>query len=77
MSSSVPGIFGAARAGAPLAKSRPAPKTILPPDLFQRYANIAFWQKMPGSAAFKIVPKTPDAETQGETMPEPKQSKTA
>ena len=55
-------------------KVEPRPrKTILPPDLFERYANIAFWQKMPGSAAFKIVPKTPDAEAQAETMPEPKQ----
>ena len=55
-------------------KVAPRPrKTILPPDLFERYANIAFWQKMPGSAAFKIVPKTPEAETQAETMPEPTQ----
>jgi sulfotransferase len=55
-------------------KVAPRPrKTILPPDLFERYANIAFWQKMPGSAAFKIVPKTPDAQAQAETMPAPTQ----
>lgn len=55
-------------------KVAPRPrKTILPPDLFQRYANIAFWQQMPGSAAFKIVQKMPEAEAQGETMPTPTQ----
>jgi hypothetical protein len=73
MSSSVPGIFGAARGRPALAKSRPAPQGHPAAGPVQRYANIAFWQKMPGSAAFKIVPKTPDAEAQGETMPEPKQ----
>ncbi|ODN70129.1 sulfotransferase family protein [Methylobrevis pamukkalensis] len=50
-------------------KVAPRPrKTVLPPDLFQRYANIAFWQKMPGSAAYKIVPKGED-EGPSEVMP--------
>jgi sulfotransferase len=48
-------------------------KTILPPDLFQRYANLAFWQKMPGSQAYKIVERTPESEAQQETMPTPTQ----
>jgi sulfotransferase len=48
-------------------------KTILPPDLFERYANIAFWQKMPGSAAFKIVPRLPDGEAQQTSMPRAEQ----
>jgi sulfotransferase len=55
-------------------KVEPRPrKTILPPDLFQRYANIAFWQKMPGSAAFKIVQKTPESDFQESSMPKPQQ----
>lgn len=55
-------------------KVEPRPrKTILPPDLFERYANIAFWQRMPGSAAFKIVPKLPEGESQAQAMPAPAQ----
>ena len=51
-------------------KVEPRPrKTILPPDLFQRYANIAFWQKMPGSAAYKIVQKLPEGDVQQDEMP--------
>ncbi len=53
-------------------KVEPRPRrTILPPDLFERYANLAFWQKMPGSAAFRIVPKLPDADSQQQAMPAP------
>lgn len=30
-------------------------KTILPPDLFERFANMSFWRDLKGSKAFKIV----------------------
>ena len=53
-------------------KVEPRPrKTILPPDLFQRYAQLSFWQNLPDSAAYRIVVE--QAEPQQETMPEPKQ----
>jgi sulfotransferase len=39
----------------------PRPReTILPPDLFQRYANMAFWRDLPNSKAFRIVAQQPD-----------------
>jgi len=47
-------------------------QTILPPDLFQRYAQLAFWRKLPDSAAFRIVANE-DAAEQQHTMPEAKQ----
>ena len=53
-------------------KVEPRPrKTILPPDLFQRYSKLSFWQNLPDSAAYRIVIE--QAEPQQETMPEPKQ----
>jgi sulfotransferase len=37
-------------------KVAPRPrKTILPPDLFERYAQMAFWHELPDSPAFRIV----------------------
>jgi sulfotransferase len=45
-------------------------KTILPPDLFQRYAQLSFWRDLKDSKAFRIVSQ-PSAEKQRETMPEP------
>ena len=39
----------------------PRPReTILPPDLFQRYNNMAFWRDLPNSKAFRIVAQKPD-----------------
>jgi len=35
-------------------------RTILPPDLFQRFANMAFWRELKDSRAFRIV-QQPDA----------------
>ena len=53
-------------------KVEPRPrKTILPPDLFQRYAQLSFWQNLPDSAAYRIVVE--QAEPQQATMPEPQQ----
>ncbi len=46
-------------------------KTILPPDLFERYSQLSFWRNLPDSAAFRIVAQQ-EAEQQHE-MPEPKQ----
>jgi sulfotransferase len=38
-------------------------RTILPPDLFERYANMSFWRDMKDSAAFRItVGKTQPAD---------------
>jgi sulfotransferase len=53
----------------PEVKARPR-QTILPPDLFQRYAQLSFWRDLKDSKAFRIVTQ-PSAEKQRETMPEP------
>ena len=52
----------------PEVKARPR-ATILPPDLFQRYAQLSFWRDLKGSKAFRIVTQG-TAEKQRETMPE-------
>jgi sulfotransferase len=57
------------------AKVEPAPRsTILPPDLFERYSNMAFWRDLKGSKAFRLIsqptvaqPSTPQPSGQ---MPE-------
>ena len=48
-------------------------KTILPPDLFKRYAQLSFWRDLKDSKAFRIVTQ-PTAEKQRDTMPEPAQA---
>lgn len=48
-----------------------ARQTILPPDLFERYAKLAFWRDMPQSKVFRIVEK-PDGSQQS-AMPQPTQ----
>ena len=54
-------------------KVEPRPRqTILPPDLFERYSKLSFWQGLPNSEAYRIVVQQ-DAEQQQDTMPEPKQ----
>jgi sulfotransferase len=50
----------------PEVKPRPR-KTILPPDLFQRYAQLAFWRNLKDSRAYRIVAQP--SETQQETIP--------
>lgn len=40
----------------PKVKAQPR-KTILPPDLFDRYAKLSFWRDLPNSRAFRIVAK--------------------
>ena len=48
---------------------RPRPReTILPPDLFQRYGQLAFWRDLPNSKAYRIVVQQPAARPQA-TMP--------
>ena len=50
---------------------KPRPRaTILPPDLFRRYGQLAFWRDLKDSKAYRIVTQG-SAETQRETMPEP------
>lgn len=50
----------------------PRPRqTILPPDLFERYAKLAFWRNLPNSRAFRIVTQEEDP-AQRQTMPEAK-----
>ncbi len=43
-------------------------QTILPPDLFEKYAQLSFWRDLPNSAAFRIVPEQ-SLPLQRETMP--------
>lgn len=51
-------------------KVEPRPReTILPPDLFERHAQLAFWRDLPDSKAFRIVADQ-SAEQQQHTMPE-------
>ncbi|MEL6996960.1 MAG: sulfotransferase [Pseudomonadota bacterium] len=49
----------------------PRPReTVLPPDLFEKYAKLAFWRDLPNSKAFRVVAQQPEGQpTQGE-MPQ-------
>jgi len=50
---------------------KPRPReTVLPPDLFERYAKLAFWRDLPNSRAFRIVAQQPAEQPQEQTMPE-------
>lgn len=50
-------------------KVAPRPRqTILPPDLFKRYCNMAFWRDLQGSRAFRITAQHP-SEPQAQEMP--------
>jgi sulfotransferase len=51
----------------PEVKPRPR-QTILPPDLFQRYAQLAFWRDLKDSRAYRIVAQ-PSGQPQQQTMP--------
>ncbi len=54
-------------------KVEPRPRqTILPPDLFERYEKLSFWQGLPNSAAYRIVVQQ-DADEQQDSMPQPQQ----
>ncbi|MEM7425523.1 MAG: sulfotransferase [Pseudomonadota bacterium] len=49
---------------------KPRPReTVLPPDLFQQYAQISFWRTLKKSKANRIVAQS-NGEAQRETMPE-------
>lgn len=51
----------------------PRPRqTILPPDLFERYAKLSFWRNLPNSRAFRIVVQQQNVQPVEETMPEPR-----
>ncbi len=53
-------------------KVEPRPRqTILPPDLFERYSKLSFWQNLQNSEAYRIIVQQ-DEQQQQETMPEPK-----
>lgn len=47
-------------------------QTILPPDLFERYANLSFWRDLQKSKAYRIVAQEPEKQ-QATAMPEPTQ----
>ncbi|MCZ4353693.1 sulfotransferase [Roseovarius aestuarii] len=52
----------------------PRPReTILPPDLFERYAKLSFWRNLPKSKAFRIVAQKSEEKQQG-VMPQPAQN---
>ncbi len=53
----------------PEVKPRPR-KTILPPDLFTRYSQLAFWRDLKDSKAFRVVVQSTGT-PQKETMPTP------
>lgn len=53
----------------PEVKLRPR-ATVLPPDLFNRYAQLSFWRGLDDSKAFRIVAQA-DAGPQKDTMPAP------
>lgn len=48
-----------------------ARQTILPPDLFERYAKLAFWRDLQKSKAYRIVAQ--GGEQQATAMPQPTQ----
>ena len=53
-------------------KVGPRPRqTLLPPDLFERYANMAFWRELKNCKAYRIVnqPAPPAEGTQSEERP--------
>ena len=51
-------------------KVEPRPrKTILPPDLFEKYSQLAFWRNLPDSKAFRIVADQ-ESSSQQDTMPQ-------
>ncbi|MGF1446568.1 MAG: sulfotransferase [Pikeienuella sp.] len=53
-------------------KVEPKPRrTILPPDLFRKYANLAFWNDLSDSRAFRIVAQLPADAEPSESLPEP------
>ena len=53
---------------------KPRPRqTILPPDLFQRYAALAFWRNLEGSKAYRIVIQETGG-IQQQAMPTPAQT---
>lgn len=49
----------------------PRPRqTVLPPDLFKRYSNMAFWRDLTDSRAFRIVAQQPEgAPPQSQELP--------
>jgi sulfotransferase len=50
-------------------KVEPQPRdTVLPPDLVQRYGQLAFWRDLPNSRAFRIVAQA-TADSEGAAMP--------
>ena len=54
-------------------KVEPRPRqTILPPDLFERYATLSFWRSLTNSKANRIVAKQ-EQTAQQDTMPPPTQ----
>ncbi|GKX33849.1 MAG: hypothetical protein MnENMB40S_14670 [Rhizobiaceae bacterium MnEN-MB40S] len=52
-------------------------RTILPPDLFDRYANMSFWRDLKNSAAFRITTQPQETSDGGEAdAPEASQNDT-
>ncbi len=51
-------------------KVEPRPRqTILPPDLFERYANMAFWRDLKNCKAYRIVSQSAASNPSAETVP--------
>jgi sulfotransferase len=53
-------------------KVEPRPrKSILPPDLYQKYSQLSFWRNLPDSKAVSVVAKQADDDQSQPTMPAP------
>ncbi len=53
-------------------KVEPRPRqTILPPDLFQKFAQLAFWRDLSNSKAFRITSQAAANQPQQHTLPQP------
>ncbi|MEM7685669.1 MAG: sulfotransferase, partial [Pseudomonadota bacterium] len=49
----------------------PRPReTVLPPDLFEKYARLAFWRDLPNSKAFRIVAQQAEDQPAHAQMPQ-------
>ena len=50
-------------------KVEPRPrKTILPPDLFEKFSNMAFWHELPNSGTFRIISQPASEEVHNENL---------
>ncbi len=44
-------------------------RTVLPPDLYERYANLSFWENLQNSRAYRIVQQADPAQPAADALP--------